>query len=58
MQPTILKEDRKEIFWELTKSICPECRKVIDTRIVLRDNKVFIRERCSGMGRVGLCSHE
>ena len=50
MQPAI-KEDRKEIFWELTKSICPECKKVIDARILLRDGKVFIRKRCSEHGQ-------
>jgi len=50
MEQTILKEDRKEIFWELTKSICPECRKVIDARILLRNGKVFIRKRCAEHG--------
>jgi uncharacterized radical SAM superfamily Fe-S cluster-containing enzyme len=35
MESIIVKEDRKEIFWELTKSICPECKKVIDARILL-----------------------
>lgn len=50
MQP-IMKEDRKEIFWELTKSICPECRKVIDARILLRDGKVFINKKCSEHGQ-------
>ena len=46
----IIKEDRKEIFWELTKSICPECRKVIDARILLRDGKVFLRKHCAEHG--------
>ncbi|MCE7921402.1 MAG: radical SAM protein, partial [Chloroflexi bacterium CFX1] len=45
-----VKEERREIFWELTKSICPECRKVIDARILLRDGKVFIRKRCPDHG--------
>jgi uncharacterized radical SAM superfamily Fe-S cluster-containing enzyme len=46
----IVKQDRPEIFWELTKSICPECRKVIDARILLREGKVFIRKRCPDHG--------
>lgn len=50
MDPAIVKEDRKEIFWELTKSICPECRKVIDARVLIRDGKVFLRKRCSEHG--------
>lgn len=44
------KQDRGEIFWELTRSICPTCRKVIDARIILRDGKVFMRKRCAEHG--------
>lgn len=51
MTQPIVKEERKEIFWELTKSICPECKKVIDARILLRDGKVFIRKRCPEHGQ-------
>ncbi len=50
IQPAV-KEDRQEIFWELTKSICPECKKVIDARILLRDGKVFIRKFCAEHGK-------
>jgi uncharacterized radical SAM superfamily Fe-S cluster-containing enzyme len=49
--PPIVKEDRKEIFWELTKSICPDCKKVIDARILFRDGKVFLRKRCAEHGQ-------
>jgi len=45
------KVDRPEIFWEFTRSLCPECRKVIDAHILLRDNKVFMRKRCPEHGR-------
>jgi len=47
----ILKQDRPEIFWELTKSICPECRRVIDARILLRDGKVYLRKQCPDHGQ-------
>jgi uncharacterized radical SAM superfamily Fe-S cluster-containing enzyme len=50
MTITIQKQDRPEIFWELTRSICPECRTVIDAKILLRDNKVFMRKRCPEHG--------
>jgi uncharacterized radical SAM superfamily Fe-S cluster-containing enzyme len=40
------KQDRPEIFWELTRSICPECRRVIDAQILLRDGRVIMRKRC------------
>jgi uncharacterized radical SAM superfamily Fe-S cluster-containing enzyme len=49
IQP-IIKLDRPEIFWELTKSICPECRKVIEARVLLRDGKVYLRKRCPDHG--------
>ncbi|NUM43198.1 MAG: radical SAM protein [Anaerolineales bacterium] len=47
----IQKQDRPEIFWEFTRSICPECRRVIDAHILLRDGKVYIRKRCPEHGK-------
>ena len=44
------KLDRPEIFWELTRSICPECRKVIDAKILLVDGRVIMRKRCRDHG--------
>ncbi|MGH2409067.1 MAG: radical SAM protein [Chloroflexota bacterium] len=46
------KIDRDAIFFELTRSICPECRRVIDAQILLRDNKVIMRKRCPEHGTV------
>ncbi len=48
--PTSKKKDADYVFYELTRSICPECRRVIDAQIVLRDNKVFMRKRCPQCG--------
>jgi len=45
------KVDRDAIFFELTRSICPECRRVIDAQILLRDNKVIMRKRCPDHGQ-------
>ena len=42
--------DRPEIFWELTRSICPECRRVVDAQILLRDGRVIMRKRCPDHG--------
>jgi tetraether lipid synthase len=42
--------DADYVFYELTRSICPECRRVIDAQIVLRDNKVYMRKRCPACG--------
>jgi uncharacterized radical SAM superfamily Fe-S cluster-containing enzyme len=44
------KRDADYIFFELTRSICPECRRVIDAHILLRDNKVYMRKRCPKHG--------
>ena len=45
-----LKQDRPEIFWEFTRSLCPECRRVIDAQILLRNGQVIMRKRCSDHG--------
>jgi 7,8-dihydro-6-hydroxymethylpterin dimethyltransferase len=47
---TVSKRDSGYVFYELTRSICPKCRKVIDAKIVLRDNKVFMVKRCPDCG--------
>jgi uncharacterized radical SAM superfamily Fe-S cluster-containing enzyme len=44
------KQDADYIFHELIRSICPECKKVIDAQIIIRDNKVFMRKRCPDHG--------
>ena len=38
------------IFSELTRSMCPECKQLIDGQIHLKDGKVLIRKRCLGHG--------
>ena len=45
-----VKQDADYVFYELTRSICPECRRVIDAQILLRDNQVFMRKRCPDHG--------
>jgi len=44
--PTLEKQDADYVFYELTRSICPECRRVIDAKVLLRNNKVYMRKRC------------
>ena len=46
----LAKKDADYVFYELTRSICPKCRRVIDAKIVLRDNKVFMVKRCPDCG--------
>jgi uncharacterized radical SAM superfamily Fe-S cluster-containing enzyme len=45
------KQDADYVFYELTRSICPQCRRVLDAQILLRDNKVYLRKRCPEHGR-------
>ena len=45
-----LKKDANYVFYELTRSICPDCRRVIDAQVVLRDGKVYMRKRCPQCG--------
>ena len=44
------KRDADYVFYELTRSICPTCRRVIDAQILIRDNRVFMRKRCPAHG--------
>jgi uncharacterized radical SAM superfamily Fe-S cluster-containing enzyme len=44
LDQNILEED---LFYNITKSICPKCKKTIDAQIVVRKNKVLMRKRCS-----------
>ena len=44
------KHDSDYVFYELTRSICPECRRVIDGHVLIRDNKVYLRKRCPDHG--------
>lgn len=42
--------DRDEVFIELTKSICPVCKSVIDAELNVRANRVIMRKRCAEHG--------
>jgi uncharacterized radical SAM superfamily Fe-S cluster-containing enzyme len=44
------KQDADYILHELTRSICPECKTVIDAQVILRNNKVYMRKRCPDHG--------
>jgi 7,8-dihydro-6-hydroxymethylpterin dimethyltransferase len=38
------------VLLELTRSICPVCRQVLEAEVVGRDGKVFLRKRCPRHG--------
>ena len=41
---------RDEILLEVTRSLCPKCRALIDAQILVRDNRVVMRKRCPEHG--------
>ncbi|MQG27865.1 MAG: hypothetical protein FI723_05680 [SAR202 cluster bacterium] len=45
-----VKQDADYIFHELTRSICPECKTVIDAQIIIKETKVLMRKRCPTAG--------
>ncbi len=50
MSLPIARTERESILWEVTRSLCPECRRVIDAQIHLRGGKVVMRKRCPEHG--------
>jgi uncharacterized radical SAM superfamily Fe-S cluster-containing enzyme len=49
-QAELKKVDRDEVFIELTKSVCPICKAVIDAEVNIRENRVIMRKRCQEHG--------
>jgi 7,8-dihydro-6-hydroxymethylpterin dimethyltransferase len=48
--PVTVKADADYVFHDLTRSICPQCRRVIDAKVILRQGKVYLRKRCPDCG--------
>ncbi len=42
--------ERDEVFLELTRSICPMCKRTVDAEVNARENQVFLRKRCPDHG--------
>jgi uncharacterized radical SAM superfamily Fe-S cluster-containing enzyme len=42
--------DRDESLLELTKSICPVCKRLLDAEVNARDGRVYLRKRCPEHG--------
>ena len=41
---------RGHVFHEVTRSLCPECGRVIDAQVLIRDGGVFLRKHCPDHG--------
>ncbi len=46
----VKKPVRNRVFHEITRSLCPECRQVIDAQVLIRDGAVILRKRCPEHG--------
>jgi uncharacterized radical SAM superfamily Fe-S cluster-containing enzyme len=44
------KRTADSVFYELTRSLCPTCKEVIDAQIHLKANRVLMRKRCPDHG--------
>jgi hypothetical protein len=44
------KRTADSVFYELTRSLCPQCKQVIDAQIHLKANRVIMRKRCPEHG--------
>ena len=41
---------RDHIFYELTRSLCPQCGRMIDAQVLIRDGAVYLRKYCRKHG--------
>ncbi len=44
--------DRDEVFLELTRSICPVCKRLVDAEVNVRGGRVLLRKRCPAHGQL------
>ena len=44
------KQTGDSVFYELTRSLCPACKRVIDAQVHLKENRVLMRKRCPDHG--------
>jgi uncharacterized radical SAM superfamily Fe-S cluster-containing enzyme len=43
---------RDYTFLGTTRSLCPECRRLVDAKIIVRDGRVYFRKRCPEHGLI------
>jgi len=46
------RKDAGYIFFELTRTLCPYCRRVLDGQVLFRGNKVYLRRHCPEHGSI------
>ena len=43
---------RDYTFLGTTRSLCPQCRRLVDAKIIVRDGRVYFRKRCPEHGLI------
>ena len=51
LSPGERRKDRSAVFLELTRSICPVCKKNLDAQIYIAENRIFMEKTCNVHGR-------
>ncbi len=41
---------RNHVFHEITRSLCPECRQVVDAQVLIRNGSIILRKHCPEHG--------
>jgi pyruvate/2-oxoglutarate dehydrogenase complex dihydrolipoamide dehydrogenase (E3) component len=41
---------RNHVFHAITRSLCPECRRVVDAQVLIREGAIYLRKRCPEHG--------
>ena len=55
--PLMVRHDRPYIYHNFTNSLCPTCLKVIQAKVILQNNKVYMLKTCPEHGAYVHCSH-
>ena len=50
MSLSVKQSVRNHVFHEITRSLCPECRRVVDAQVLIRDGAVYLRKHCPEHG--------
>ncbi len=46
MESPLSRDNRESVFLGLTRSLCPECKSLVDARLLSRKGKVFLHKNC------------
>ncbi len=50
-----VRHDRAYIYHNFTNSLCPRCLKVVQAKVILQNNKVFMLKTCPSMEQCAPC---